>query len=409
MSSATGSRYLAAFFEDAHDFVEAAAAVRQRGCEIANAYAPYAVHGLDDALGIRPSRLPIACFLYGLAGFTGALLFQFWTTAVDWPINVGGKPWNSVLAFVPVIFELTVLCAGVGAAVTLLAVSRLFPGRDGGRGGEPIPSWRTTDDRFALVLLERHASADRAQVLELLRRHHMVDFKEGWYGETHEPPAVRAKVRVVPAATAATVAVALLLILLAALGSIPRDAGARNFEILPEMAYSPVHTSQTVPSAMEDGRIRFLPPDGTIPRGLMPLGYESGPEEAVRAGRELMNPFAAVGDTLLPQHEAWLARGEKVYADACKHCHGQRGEGDGLVVRRGYPPPPSLVAPTAPSRKMLDGEIFHIITFGKGNMPRHDAIVDRDDRWKAIMHLRKMQASSAPPAPADTAPAGGRP
>ena len=71
-------------------------------------------------MGLRPSRLPWVCFVLGLLGAVAMLLFQYWATAVSWPINVGGKPWNSLPAFVPVTFEVMVLCAGVGTVVAFI-------------------------------------------------------------------------------------------------------------------------------------------------------------------------------------------------------------------------------------------------------------------------------------------------
>jgi hypothetical protein len=139
-------------FEREEDLIRAAAAARQEGLQIVDAYGPYAPHGLDRAMGLRPSRLPWVCFLLGLFGASSMLLFQFWTSAVNWRINVGGKPWNSLPAFIPVTFEMMVLFAGVGTVIAFLWVSRLSPAR---RADVPDP--RVTDDRFALVVRGRDA------------------------------------------------------------------------------------------------------------------------------------------------------------------------------------------------------------------------------------------------------------
>ena len=85
-------------FEDEADVVSAAGASREQGLEIVDAYTPYAVHGLDRAMGLGPSWLPWACAGMGVAGLVFATWFQFWTTARSWPINVGGRPWNSLPA-----------------------------------------------------------------------------------------------------------------------------------------------------------------------------------------------------------------------------------------------------------------------------------------------------------------------
>jgi hypothetical protein len=147
------------YFDDEHRLIAAAQAARAAGVGVSDAFIPYAVHGLDEAIGQRPSRLPWVCFLAGLLGGASALSFEIWVSAVSWPINVGGKPFASIPAFIPVTFELTVLSAALCSAGAFLFRSRLFPGRK----SAPLP--RVTDDRFALVL-ER----DDARTRELLSR-----------------------------------------------------------------------------------------------------------------------------------------------------------------------------------------------------------------------------------------------
>ena len=98
-------------------------------------------------MGLRPSRLTWVCFICGMAGALGMLWFEHWTAAVAWPIDVGGKPWNSLPSDVPVAFEAAVLLAGFGSVFALFGVSRLFPGKR----AEVIEP-RVTDDRFVLVI-----------------------------------------------------------------------------------------------------------------------------------------------------------------------------------------------------------------------------------------------------------------
>ncbi len=140
-------RIFVGVFEHEADVIEAAGASRAHGFDIADAFTPYAVHGLDRAMGLKRSWLPWACLGLGVAGLVFATWLQFWTTAVSWPINVGGRPWNSLPAFVPVMFELMVLFAGVGVVITFVIARRLGPFRE-----PEIPDIRATHDRFVLVL-----------------------------------------------------------------------------------------------------------------------------------------------------------------------------------------------------------------------------------------------------------------
>ncbi len=166
-------RVLLATFEHEDDLLSATAAVRKRGLRIVDAFTPYAVHGLDRAMGLKPSRLTWVCFVCGMTGVLGMLWFQHWTASVDWALNVGGKPWNSLPSDVPVAFEAAVLLAGFGSVFALLAVSRLFPGKKP-RTIRP----RVTDDQFVLVIDETDAAFDVDAVNLLLREHHVVETEE---------------------------------------------------------------------------------------------------------------------------------------------------------------------------------------------------------------------------------------
>ena len=139
-------RRMMAVFEEADQLVVAARRARGAGYAVADAYVPFAVHGLDEAMGLRRSRLTWVCFAAALTGGTVAMTFQLWTSVSSWPLNVGGKPFASLPAFLPVTFELTVLTAALVSAAKFLVRSRLFPGKR----AAVLP--RVTDDRFVLVV-----------------------------------------------------------------------------------------------------------------------------------------------------------------------------------------------------------------------------------------------------------------
>lgn len=167
------SRVLVATFEHEEDLLGAAAAVRNRGLRISDAFTPYAVHGLDHAMGLRPSRLTWVCFVFGIAGALGMLWFEHWVASIAWPLNVGGKPWNSLPSDVPVAFEAAVLLAGFGSVFALFAVSRLYPGKQA-RVCHP----GATDGRFVLVIEETDAVFDLSAVERLLQTFNVVETRE---------------------------------------------------------------------------------------------------------------------------------------------------------------------------------------------------------------------------------------
>jgi ActD protein len=166
-------RVLIGIFESEDAILDVTDAARRRGLKIVDVFAPYAVHGLDKAMGLQRSKLPWVCFLLGLTGAAFKVWFEYWTTASDWPLNVGGKPWNSLPAFVPITFEVMVLFAGISTVLAFFGMSRLWPGRK-----PVILDARVTNDRFALVLEEDNAAFDVAEVEQFLRDHQALRVEE---------------------------------------------------------------------------------------------------------------------------------------------------------------------------------------------------------------------------------------
>jgi len=168
------TRVFTALFADEHDILRATAAARMAGYPIYDVYTPYAVHGMDEAMGLRRSRLTWVCFLAGLTGLVLALSFQIWTSATDWPVNVGGKPMASVPAFIPVTFEFTVLCAALVSVAALFVRARLAPGRRAS-----LPDRSVTDDRFALCIETRNDRFDEPTLRSFVERFGAVETRTG--------------------------------------------------------------------------------------------------------------------------------------------------------------------------------------------------------------------------------------
>lgn len=166
-------RIFLAAFEHEEDALGATRASRERGFKIVDVYAPYAVHGMEEAMALPPSRLPWVCFALGLTGALLKVWFEYWTTWIAWPLNVGGKPWDSLPAFVPVTFEVMVLLAGVSTVIAFFIVARLVPGK---KASLPMPG--VTDDRFLLVLEETDAAFDAGKVSRLFKEFNAVQVDE---------------------------------------------------------------------------------------------------------------------------------------------------------------------------------------------------------------------------------------
>ncbi|HEY2828200.1 MAG TPA: DUF3341 domain-containing protein [Pirellulales bacterium] len=116
---------LLAEFGQPSEVVAAAQAAREAGYQKMDAYTPFPVEGLPSALGFHRTRLPLVILIGGLLGCVGGFYLQYWCAAVNYPINVGGRPMNSWPSFIPVTFELTILCAALFAIIGLFALNRL--------------------------------------------------------------------------------------------------------------------------------------------------------------------------------------------------------------------------------------------------------------------------------------------
>jgi hypothetical protein len=153
-------------FADDRDLLDAVRECREREIPILDVVTPFPLHELDEAMGLRRSRLPWVTLIGGAVGLAIGLGFQYWSSAVNWPLDVGGKPFDSLPAFVPVAFEMTILLAGLSTAGALFFRSKLWPGRKPPRDLEA-----TTDDRHALVLTQADAAFREEDFVDLWQRH----------------------------------------------------------------------------------------------------------------------------------------------------------------------------------------------------------------------------------------------
>jgi len=116
---------LIAEFETPADLLAATHEARAAGYQRMDAYSPFPIEGLAEALGFHRTRLPLVILVGGILGCLGGFAMQYWCAAVDYPVNVGGRPLDSWPMFIPITFELTILCASLAAVVGLLALNRL--------------------------------------------------------------------------------------------------------------------------------------------------------------------------------------------------------------------------------------------------------------------------------------------
>lgn len=112
-------------FETPEHLMEAADAARRAGFTKMDAYSPFPIHGLSEAIGFRDTKVPWTVFSFGLIGATVGYTLQWYTSVFDYPMNVGGRPLNSIPAFFPIMYESTILFAAFSAAIGMFVYNRL--------------------------------------------------------------------------------------------------------------------------------------------------------------------------------------------------------------------------------------------------------------------------------------------
>jgi len=140
-------KFVVGCFEEEATLFEAVKSVRKKGYKMQDVYTPFPIHGLDKAMGLRDTSLHTAGFIYAITGTATALSFISWVFTADWPLNIGGKPHFALPAWIPIMFELTVLFSAVGMVLTFCYLCQLAPFVK-----KHHFHLRATDDLFVMVI-----------------------------------------------------------------------------------------------------------------------------------------------------------------------------------------------------------------------------------------------------------------
>ncbi len=375
---------LLAEFDGPQALVAAAARVRQEGYRRWDAHSPFPVHGLERAMGMRPSLLPWLVLAAGIAGAVAAMLLQWWTNAVDYPFLVSGKPYFSLPANIPVAFELIVLFSALAAFGGALALNRLP------QFSHPLFRsdcfQRASTDGFFISVDAGDPNFDESRTRELLESLGAAAV------EVYREPVGG---RVIPGRLYWGLAVLLAMSLLPPLGiAWYRSVPKRQPRIHPiqDMDFQPKFKAQAANPFFEDGRAMRLPIARTVALGQLEE------DDALARGKVPGTADQWIATFPLPVDMELVERGRERFKIFCAPCHGLVGEGDGMVSGRAmkrdeekWVPPLSLHVDSV--REQPVGQIFHSITGGVRTMPAYGSQIPVEDRWAIVLYVRALQRS----------------
>ncbi len=371
--AAPGTYGLMAEFDNPTALVHAAERARLAGYRRMDAYSPIPIEELSEALGLRRTRLPLLVLLGGIAGCLGGYGLQYWVAAIEYPMNVAGRPFNSWPQFIPITFETTVL----GAALTCFFAMW------------PSTSCRSRTTRCSTSPRSRARPPTASSCASRPTTRASSATPPGGSSRACIPwecPKLRPDSRLMRGHVSPLRASALprfvasssrwnrALVVLMACAAL---AGCRQ-DMHDAPSYDPLQES----TFFADGQASRRLVANTVPRGFL------REDEHLFTGKingELATEFP------MPVTAEVMARGQERFNVFCSPCHGRTGEGNGMIVQRGFRQPPSYHEDRLVEAPV--GHFFDVMTNGFGAMQDYSAQVPVADRWAIAAYLRALQLS----------------
>jgi cytochrome c5 len=354
-------------FDSAQLLMDAIPKVKEKVKARLEAYMPYPIHGIDKALGLRKSPIGGMVFVMGLIGAISAIGFELWTSGWDYPQITAGKPYFSWEAFIPIMFEATVLFATFAAGLGMLfLLNRLPMFRHPMLSSSSMPL--LTRDKFGLAIESSGEDLDVKSATAIL--------KEAG-AETIE--VIERPEPIGPASPKFIGAVILVIGMSALAAGYLTYWGIKLFPTAIPMVHmlnQPRLDPQRSDDFFKDGFGMRMPVPGTVMRGSLPYTIRNQSDAII-----LENP--------LPGTSRILKQGRQAFTTYCAVCHGILGNGVPSLTAPYGAKPANLV--TKNRLDLADGEIYHVIMVGKNAMPSYAADLNEDERWAAIHYVRVLQ------------------
>jgi len=356
-------------FPSAEDLLKAIPRVKAMGFDRLEAYTPYPVHGLDEALDLPKSKLGVLVMIMASLGAACAFLFEWWTSTVSYPLLTAGKAYNGWPAWIPVTLEGTIFVGTFTAALGMLFVFNRLPFFGNPMLGSKAAA-SVTRDKFALVVRPGGGELDTPRAIRALQA------------------AGGQSIEVLPFPRSRKAGLGWWAKTLAGIGAACVVAGygtalaIRTFPIMKpmvEMEDQPRLDAEAPDTFFTSGRGMQLPPLGTVPRGYMPIVART----AAQGGKNLVDP--------LPVTARVLDRGRRMFNIHCAVCHDMLGTGKPWLDSTYVAKPTDLQSATV--RDAPDGLLYWVISEGFNSMPGYAADISQNDRWAIVHYVRALQRS----------------
>ena len=416
-------------FPTASSVMAAAVRVNAAGWSDWDVHSPFPIHGIDQVLRIRSTRLPWFTLAAGVTGIIAALGMQWWMNGIDYKFWISGKPFFAFEAAAPIAFEMMILFAAIATLGGMIALNKLPKFSNPLFKSERF--LRATSDRFFIAISAKDPKFDREAVTSLFENCQATAIESCVADNPHEgrmPPLAFAIIAI--AVVMALVPPALIAQKRATTSKLPR------YHAITDMDFQPKFKPQRVSHLFADGRAMRPQPAGTIARGDMKLdrrlheGLETEPKSRRSIAAINVVPISSqwdsnqnvagaavdpknaippadpldslpwVQDFPIPVTSKTMVRGQERYNIYCSSCHGLAGDGDGLVTARALElEQGTWIKPTSfhseNVTKQPVGRLFHSITNGVRKMPGYGDLIPVEDRWAILLYLRALQQSRA--------------
>lgn len=384
-------------FDSPGALITAAEKVRDAGYRKWDTHSPFPVHGIDEAMGVRPTRLPWIVFMLGVIGCMGGIVLVWWTNATaatNWPtvpvhfqgynFHISGKPEFSFVANIPVIFETTVLLASLAAVFGMLALNNLPLHYNPLEKSERFR--RATADRFFVCINATDAGFDAAQTEAFCNSLGGLGIER--IEEDADPGRLPQWIII---AIWIVVTLALLPPLFVAKARLAKSTEPR-IHIIQDMDNQERYTAQqAAPMLFRDGRASRPQVSGTIARGDL---REDAHFYRGKVADDWATTYPEQVDVTLP----FVQRGQERFNVYCAPCHGLGGAGNGIVSQRafeldtaGWVQPTDLTTDTILGR--AHGDLYNTITNGIRTMAPYGDQISVEDRWAIVSYIRALQRS----------------